>query len=80
MGKFPDSEFTGRISGRVFAHTTSPVAAMNTPLSPQERMNAAFDNYFELSDILQKDLLALLNPESVILQSKSRIYHFKSMT
>lgn len=40
------------------------LAAMNTPLSPQERMDAAFNNYFALSDILQKDLLALLDGES----------------
>jgi len=37
---------------------------MNMPLSAQERMDAAFDNYFALSDILREDLAALLDSES----------------
>jgi hypothetical protein len=37
---------------------------MNTPLTPQKRMDAAFDNYFALSDILRDDLVALLDSES----------------
>lgn len=37
---------------------------MSESISPQERMDAAFDNYFALSDILQKDLTALLDSES----------------
>ena len=37
---------------------------MYTPPTPQERMDAAFDNYFALSDILREDLLALLESES----------------
>ena len=36
---------------------------MNTPLSAQVRMDAAFDNYFALSDILREDLSALLDSE-----------------
>lgn len=36
---------------------------MDTALTSQEKMDAAFDNYFMLSDILQKELLALLNSE-----------------
>lgn len=31
---------------------------------PQEQMDAAFDNYFVLSDILREDLVSLLNSES----------------
>ena len=37
---------------------------MNTLPTPQERMDAAFDNYFALSDVLREDLLALLESES----------------
>lgn len=37
---------------------------ISEPISPQERMDAAFDNYFALSDILRKDLTALLDSES----------------
>ena len=37
---------------------------MNTPSSPQERMDSAFDNYFALSDVLREDLMALLESES----------------
>ena len=38
---------------------------MNTTTpTPQERMDAAFDNYFALSEILREDLLALLETES----------------
>jgi len=37
---------------------------MNTPLSAQERMDVAFDNYFLLSDILLEDLDALLDSET----------------
>ena len=38
---------------------------MNTvPTTPQQRMNAAFNNYFSLSRILQEDMTALLDGES----------------
>lgn len=37
---------------------------MNTAFTPQERMDAAFDNYIELSKILQVDMNALLEDES----------------
>jgi len=37
---------------------------MGATLSPQERMDAAFDNYLALSIILRNDLLALLESES----------------
>jgi hypothetical protein len=37
---------------------------MSTSITPQERMDAAFDNYLALSDLLRKDLLALLEAES----------------
>ena len=37
---------------------------MNTALTPQERMDAAFDNYFELSNILQADMKVLLDGEN----------------
>jgi hypothetical protein len=37
---------------------------MNRPLTPQEHMNAAFENYFELSAVLREDLSALLDSES----------------
>lgn len=37
---------------------------MNTLLTPQERMDAAFENYFALSDVLREDLSALLDGES----------------
>lgn len=37
---------------------------MNMPPSPQEQMNAAFDNYFTLSNVLREDLVALLDSES----------------
>lgn len=37
---------------------------MNAPPTPQERMDAAFENYFALSDGLRDDLLALLESES----------------
>jgi hypothetical protein len=37
---------------------------MNTVPTPQERMDAAFDNYFALSDLLRDDLVALLDTES----------------
>jgi hypothetical protein len=40
------------------------IKTADTPLSPNEKMNAAFVNYFALSDILQKDLTALLDSES----------------
>lgn len=36
---------------------------MNTPIPAQERMDAAFDNYFALSSILRDDLTALLDTE-----------------
>ena len=41
----------------------SPIA-QNALLTPQERMDAAFNNYFVLSDILREDLDALLKSES----------------
>ena len=34
------------------------------PPTPKERMDAAFENYFALSDILSEDLVALLDNES----------------
>ena len=34
---------------------------MNTVVDPQQKMNAAFDNYFALSSMLQKDVSALLD-------------------
>lgn len=37
---------------------------MNKDTSPQQRMDAAFDNYFELSKILQADIDALLDGEN----------------
>lgn len=37
---------------------------MNTTPTPQEKMDAAFENYFALSDVLGEDLLALLESES----------------
>lgn len=37
---------------------------MNTLPTPQERMDATFDNYFALSDVLREDLVALLESES----------------
>lgn len=37
---------------------------MTTLLTPQLRMDAAFDNYLALSDVLREDLVALLNGES----------------
>ncbi|MBU0602970.1 MAG: hypothetical protein KKD25_11300 [Gammaproteobacteria bacterium] len=37
---------------------------MSTSITPQERMDAAFDNYLALSDLLREDLLALLESES----------------
>lgn len=35
-----------------------------TTLTPQKRMDAAFDNYYALSDLLREDLHALLDTES----------------
>lgn len=46
------------------ASLTLNVAPMNKLLEPQERMDAAFDNYFALSDMLRDDLSALLEGES----------------
>jgi hypothetical protein len=37
---------------------------MKTPFSAQKRMDAAFDNYFALSDILREDLAVLLDSET----------------
>jgi hypothetical protein len=37
---------------------------MDASPTPQERMDAAFDNYFALSDVLRQDLLVLLESES----------------
>jgi hypothetical protein len=37
---------------------------MNTALTPQEKMDAAFDNYFQLSNILQADMNVLLDGEN----------------
>lgn len=37
---------------------------MKNDISPQQRMDAAFDNYFELSKILQADMNALLDGEN----------------
>lgn len=37
---------------------------MNTTLTPQARMDAAFENYSALSDVLRSDLIALLDSES----------------
>jgi hypothetical protein len=37
---------------------------MKSDISPQQRMDAAFDNYFELSTILQADMNALLDGEN----------------
>jgi hypothetical protein len=39
-------------------------ATMKPRGTPQERMDAAFDNYFALSDVLRDDLLALRRIES----------------
>lgn len=36
----------------------------DTPPTPQELMDAAFDNYLKLSDLLRDDLAALLDTES----------------
>lgn len=36
----------------------------NTALTPQKRMDAAFDNYFQLSNILQADMNTLLDGEN----------------
>lgn len=40
------------------------LAAMSLPPSPQEKMDAAFDNYLALSSILRTDLAALLESET----------------
>ena len=40
------------------------LATINTTLTPQARMDAAFDNYFAHSDVLRSDLIALLDSES----------------
>ena len=37
---------------------------MSNQLSPQEKMDAAFDNYLQLSKVLQADMTALLDSES----------------
>lgn len=37
---------------------------LNKPLTPQEHMDAAFENYFALSNVLREDLSALLESES----------------
>ncbi len=37
---------------------------MNVVPTPQQRMDAAFDNYFALSNILQEDMIALLDGEN----------------
>lgn len=37
---------------------------MNTAFTPQEKMDAAFDNYFQLSNILLADMNALLDGEN----------------
>jgi len=37
---------------------------MSDQVSPQERMDAAFDNYLKLSKVLQADMTALLDSES----------------
>lgn len=37
---------------------------MNASPTPQAKLDAAFDNYFELSDVLRSDLVALLDAES----------------
>ena len=37
---------------------------MNIVPTPQQRMDAAFDNYFVLSNILQEDMIALLDGEN----------------
>jgi hypothetical protein len=34
---------------------------MHTNLSPQEQLTIALDNYFDLSSVLQADMMALLD-------------------
>jgi hypothetical protein len=40
------------------------LSIMSSSATPQERMDAAFDNYLTLSELLREDLVALLESES----------------